>query len=630
MAKADEPIPAKGGAPVAEPVPADAEQRPPSLIPLDEEQRPPSLIPLDEEQKPPSLIPLDEEQKPPSLIPLDEEQKPPSLVPFYEAQPPPERVARAAEAPADAPADAPTDGETPPPRVAGATPKALISRDVMKSVWRGETDDGQACAVIVLNPDRTGPEEEVFAKGAHRLLKLTRKRPHRSVLHVTAVSDDGRACVTDLWTVGTVADLPALGWDLDRRLKLFRGVCEGLAVLHAVGIVHGCLRPANVLLDDDLSPVLSDAGMFDLSLSLGGDTDGSQGFGLYASPEARFSMAMGAWSDVFSAGCLLHFLLLEKDPPECDEAIPRLDSIVEHAPAGLVRIVRKCVLAEADQRYATIKDLLADLDKYAKYEEVGLAHPDVKETNLTTAFPIVGAREGRSGPAEHAAHAAIPLKPRAQAASTEAPDVVSEREYVSQRTLIVVGAIGSIVMVACLIYAYSGAVGGMVARIVMGIGAAMSTALMPIEFRHENAVRGGIAVATLALVIALNPSARVTTGGASTRVRSKDRAASVEATKKLLAAGEADLVNAQLRNADLSGLNFTNAHLDSADLVGANLQNTDCTGTSWANAWILRTNFTGAKLNNPRDFEKAHCDGSTTMPAGWECVDRQPAPARPQ
>jgi hypothetical protein len=608
MAKADEPNSEKAGVPATEPVPAEASQPPAELYPIDEELPPPELIPIDEELPPAELYPIDEELAAPEA----------SLL--YEAQAPPERVA--AELPARA--DSPAENETlPAPVVPGVTPKGLVSQDVLKSVWRAEAGDGRACAVIALSPDRSGPEEEAFRNGAHKLLKLTRKRPHPSLLRVTAVSDDGRACVTDLWTVGTVADLPALGWDLDRRLKVFRSVCGGLAALHAVGIVHGCLRPANILLDDDLAPVIADAGMFDIALSLGGDPDGSHGFGPYASPEARFGMAMDARADVFSIGCLLHFLLLENDPPECADAVPRLDSIAAHAPAGLVRIVRKCVVADADQRYAGINDLVADLDKYAKYEEVGVAHPEVKETNLTTEFAIQAARESRTGPAEHAP---IPLKPRAQSATAEALAVRSERQYVTPRTLLLIGAAGVAITVGCVAYAYTGSVGGLFGRVAMGVGVALATALIPLEIRHENEVRGGIALAVLAIMIALDPVAGAAKGGASERLRSKDRAASVEAVKKLLAAGEADLTNAQLRNADLSGLNFSNARLDFANLAGANVQNADFSGASLAEAWIVNANFTGAKMNGVRQFDSAHCNGGTTMPAGWQCVDDRPVP----
>jgi hypothetical protein len=162
----------------------------------------------------------------------------------------------------------------------------------------------------------------------------------------------------------------------------------------------------------------------------------------------------------------------------------------------------------------------------------------------------------------------------------------------------------------------------------MGIGAALATALLPLEVRHENEVRGGIAIAMLALVIAVDPVHGAVKSGATGRIKSKDRATSIEAVKKLLAAGETDLTNAQLKSADLSGLKFTNVCLDYANLNGANLQKADLTGASFSGAWITNADFTEAKVNGIKHFDAANCNGVTAMPTGWECINGHPGPTQ--
>ena len=48
---------------------------------------------------------------------------------------------------------------------------------------------------------------------------------------------------------------------LDRALRIADGICRALSYLHGEGFVHGDLKPSNVVLRDDGSPVLIDFGL---------------------------------------------------------------------------------------------------------------------------------------------------------------------------------------------------------------------------------------------------------------------------------------------------------------------------------------------------------------------------------
>jgi hypothetical protein len=263
-----------------------------------------------------------------------------------------------------------------PPVVGGVRPLKRIGEDLFRETWSAERD-GVKVAVHVLKATAANgtPFEAMLLGGATRLSQVTQP----GVLRVHEVFPSDRAYVTDLWTVGTAADVGALGWSVRRKITMFEAVCSALGRLHASGLVHGCLRPENVLFDDELHPVLADAGMIDIALALGGDPDGAFGYGPYACAEARYGMPMDVRADVFAAGKLLQFLMMGDAPEDAVEPLPRLESMKDQAPPGIIRIVRKCVQGDPDGRYASMTALMEDVLRWQETQAVGVAHPEVQE-----------------------------------------------------------------------------------------------------------------------------------------------------------------------------------------------------------------------------------------------------------
>lgn len=50
----------------------------------------------------------------------------------------------------------------------------------------------------------------------------------------------------------------SLGLEWRTRYKIIRGICEGLHHLHEKRIIHLGLKPANILLDYDMTPKICD------------------------------------------------------------------------------------------------------------------------------------------------------------------------------------------------------------------------------------------------------------------------------------------------------------------------------------------------------------------------------------
>ncbi|MEM9189139.1 MAG: hypothetical protein AAGF12_08175, partial [Myxococcota bacterium] len=185
-----------------------------------------------------------------------------------------------------------------------------------------------------------------------------------------------------LSTVGTLADLPALGWRLPQRVSLFGKIAQAVAALHLRGGALGPLSPERVLVDDAFAPALL------------GPTPNK--ISPYADPLAA---AASVGSDVYTLGRLLHFLLVQRVPETETDVLPRLRSL-DAVPAGLGRIVRRCVVLDPEARYPSVDALLADLTRYGHVEAVGLAHPDAPELNQSglSLRPVSGVMPKTSGP----------------------------------------------------------------------------------------------------------------------------------------------------------------------------------------------------------------------------------------
>jgi len=111
---------------------------------------------------------------------------------------------------------------------------------------------------------------------------------------------------------------------IDRVVALVRELADGLAHLHARGLVHRDVKPGNVLLEGAVSsgwaalthhPVLVDYGLLRQVEST--DVTSSRtllGTPAFVSPEARLGREVDARADVFSLGAVLHDMLALTPP----------------------------------------------------------------------------------------------------------------------------------------------------------------------------------------------------------------------------------------------------------------------------------------------------------------------------
>src|SRR5262249_3070008 len=184
---------------------------------------------------------------------------------------------------------------------------------------------------------------------------------------------DGISLLSALAAAGTSGDGQAL--PLPRALHIALQICDAVGEAHTQGIVHGDLKPENVMLvrrgsDPDFVKVLD----FGIARINWGEQSVATAAGLifgtarYISPEGAQGNAVGPASDVYSIGTILYQMLSGRTPFDGDQAVGLLVQQI-HDPAPDLRSI---------PRAAYVPESIADVVMATLAKDPAAREPDAR------------------------------------------------------------------------------------------------------------------------------------------------------------------------------------------------------------------------------------------------------------
>ena len=101
---------------------------------------------------------------------------------------------------------------------------------------------------------------------------------------------------------------------------MFAGLLDGLGEVHGCGLLHLDIKPANIWLRTDNSPVLLDFGASRYALDIGPPEPRAMYTPGYAAPEQYHGkFTLGPWTDIYAMGACIYAALAGAAPQAADE-----------------------------------------------------------------------------------------------------------------------------------------------------------------------------------------------------------------------------------------------------------------------------------------------------------------------
>jgi chitodextrinase/tRNA A-37 threonylcarbamoyl transferase component Bud32 len=165
---------------------------------------------------------------------------------------------------------------------------------------------------------------------------------------------------------GTLGDRLPQFHSQARARQMIHSIAEALDYVHSRGIIHGNLKPSNILIDRDGQPLLTDFGAFQ---NMGVGVQGN----VYQSPEQARGGPVDRRTDVYALGVLLYEMLIGEPPPVGAVPSPLLKRPT--LPTQVKEVILKAMAQYPEQRFQTADEFSQALNMALAPQAVPVIHP---------------------------------------------------------------------------------------------------------------------------------------------------------------------------------------------------------------------------------------------------------------
>lgn len=279
-----------------------------------------------------------------------------------------------------------------------------LGRGAMGAVYKARDPQiGRTVAVkVILTANLSKQDLEHYKQRFYREAQTAGQMSHPGIvtIHDIAEAEDGHPYLVMEFVPGTTLDKLLSSSETAERYGLKAGagpfpvemsldigiqLAEALDYAHRQGVIHRDIKPANILVAHDegarnesgeagrrLRVKIADFGIAKIAGTSLTQTGATMGTPVFMSPEQVSMGPVDSRSDLFSLGGVLYWMFTG-EKPFAGESLTQISfkvvfgsplpvaSLNPKLPAALDVVLSRCLAKSADDRYATGRDLAADL-----------------------------------------------------------------------------------------------------------------------------------------------------------------------------------------------------------------------------------------------------------------------------
>lgn len=276
-----------------------------------------------------------------------------------------------------------------------------IGRGGLATVYLAHDPRFQRNVAIKILPPILASSPE-FSARFEREIRAVARLGHPGIVQVyeTGSTDNGQPYVVMQYVEGGSLDrkLAREPMPIDIALEITQQVCSALNYAHEQGLVHGDVKPSNILIGSQGNVYVSDFAFpriqSDSTLTNIGTVIGTPA---YMSPEQVMGLSVDGRSDIYSMAIVAYELLTGKTPFESDTLTALMFKHLHDEPTSLSiinpfispeldAVVLKALNKKPDDRYATASDFFVALRDATRVSATTLTHdmvgsPEFKNTS---------------------------------------------------------------------------------------------------------------------------------------------------------------------------------------------------------------------------------------------------------